>query len=83
MKIQSDPHGDMGSQAEMIWPLDDPAASGKPRVVTKVPKVGMPFDVQRVLPLIPVTVCEQSAICWKTRCILHYSSFKVRDTACL
>jgi hypothetical protein len=21
MKIQSDPHGDMGSQAEMIWPL--------------------------------------------------------------
>ena len=21
-KIQSDPHGDMGSQAEMIWPLD-------------------------------------------------------------
>jgi len=22
MKIQSDPHGDMGSQAEMIWPLD-------------------------------------------------------------
>ena len=20
MKIQSDPHGDMGSQAEMIWP---------------------------------------------------------------
>ena len=22
MKIQSEPHGDMGSQAEMIWPLD-------------------------------------------------------------
>ena len=22
LKIQSDPHGDMGSQAEMIWPLD-------------------------------------------------------------
>jgi hypothetical protein len=22
MKIQSDPHGDMGSQAEMTWPLD-------------------------------------------------------------
>lgn len=21
MKIQSDPHGDMGSQTEMIWPL--------------------------------------------------------------
>ena len=21
LKIQSDPHGDMGSQAEMIWPL--------------------------------------------------------------
>ncbi len=21
MKIQSEPHGDMGSQAEMIWPL--------------------------------------------------------------
>jgi hypothetical protein len=23
LKIQSDPHGDMGSQAEMIWPLDN------------------------------------------------------------
>jgi hypothetical protein len=22
-KIQSDPHGDMGSQAEMIWPLNE------------------------------------------------------------
>lgn len=23
VKIQSEPHGDMGSQAEMIWPLTD------------------------------------------------------------
>jgi hypothetical protein len=22
MKIQSDPHGDMGSQAEMTWPVE-------------------------------------------------------------
>ena len=31
-----------------------------------MPKVGIPFDVQRVLPLVPATVREQSAICWKT-----------------
>jgi hypothetical protein len=26
-----------------------------------------------VLPRTSVTACEQSAICWKTRCICHYS----------
>ncbi len=35
-----------------------------------------------MLPLVLVTVREQSAICWKLRCILHYSSSK-SDTAVL
>ena len=51
LKIQSEPHGDMGSQAEMIWPLDKrvPRILGwlNRRVVTKVPKVGMPLCRQR------------------------------------
>ena len=35
-----------------------------------------------MLPLVLVTVREQSAICWKLRCILHYSSFET-DAAVL
>jgi len=36
VKVQSEPHGDMGSQAEMPWPRSSqPAMSG----VTMVPKV--------------------------------------------
>ena len=30
-----------------------------------------------MLPHIPVTVCEQSAICWKIRWILRYSPFRI------
>ena len=33
VKIQSDPYGDIGSQAEMIWPLANRLG------VTRVPKV--------------------------------------------
>jgi hypothetical protein len=29
VKIQSDPHGDMGSQAEMTWPLTSNVRSNK------------------------------------------------------
>jgi hypothetical protein len=46
LKIQSDPHGDMGSQAEMIWPLHYRFVADS-EVVTKVPKVGMPLCRQR------------------------------------
>ena len=37
VKIQSEPHGDMGSQAEMTWPLIP--ISDRSWVVTKLPKV--------------------------------------------
>jgi len=49
MKIQSDPHGDMGSQAEMIWPLIEEVGLCQENrwVVTTVPKVGMPLRRRR------------------------------------
>lgn len=65
VKIQSDPHGDMGSAAEMTAPLHRHEVD---EGVTNVPKVGMPRSSERgQLPPIPVTVWVQPAICWKLR----------------
>jgi hypothetical protein len=60
MKIQSDPHGDMRSQAEMTWPRHSkPVYDG----VTEVPKVnGKTPGRQGLLPLSWVT----------TRCAVGY-----------
>jgi hypothetical protein len=48
VKIQSDLHGDMQSQAEMTWPRNSkPAICG----VTNMPKVDTTRKRARVLPL--------------------------------
>jgi hypothetical protein len=62
VKIQSDLHGDMQSQAEMTWPL----VALQPSGVTKVPKVASPVRA-RALPLPGVILEVQLAKCWKTR----------------
>ena len=64
VKVQSDPHGDMGSQAEMTWPRSWLLAANG---VTTMPKVGQHPDVPGCCPSVRRRIEVQLAICWKSR----------------
>lgn len=69
--IQSGLHGNMQSAAEMIAPATALVASNK----SNGPKVDNP-GAGPGLPLAGAIPRVQLAICWKLRCIRHYSPLR-------